>query len=203
LVDFLRQNNYCAANGGVSLGLAVQKERLRAGLQEARRRHFRTVVLAAERAAARRLRAAEAELERAMLRNVALEETLRHTGAEGQAWQDIARRHEGVAAGLRATLDNLTQMQSPCAGAEAAGAAADGDAEDAQSCCFELEQEQGEGAEAYGGRARACRSCGQAEACVLLLPCRHLCLCRGCEAGVWACPVCAVTKNASLHVLLN
>lgn len=203
MVDFLRQKNYCAANGGVSLGLAVQKERLRAGLQEARRRHFRTVVLAAERAAARRLRAAEAELERAMLRNVALEETLRHTGAERQAWQDIARRHEGVAAGLRARLDNLMQMQSPCAGAEAAGAGADGDAEDAQSCCFELEQERGEGAEASGGRAMACRSCGQAEACVLLLPCRHLCLCRGCEAGVWACPVCAVTKNASLHVLLN
>lgn len=190
---------------GVEIDALVrfEKERLRAGLQEARRRHFRTVVLAAERAAARRLRAAEAELERAMLRNVALEETLRHTGAERQAWQDIARRHEGVAAGLRARLDNLMQMQSPCAGAEAAGAGADGDAEDAQSCCFELEQEQGEGAEASGGRARACRSCGQAEACVLLLPCRHLCLCRGCEAGVWACPVCAVTKNASLHVLLN
>lgn len=190
---------------GVEIDALVrfEKERLRAGLQEARRRHFRTVVLAAERAAVRRLRAAEAELERAMLRNVALEETLRHTGAERQAWQDIARRHEGVAAGLRARLDNLMQMQSPCAGAEAAGAGADGDAEDAQSCCFELEQERGEGAEASGGRAMACRSCGQAEACVLLLPCRHLCLCRGCEAGVWACPVCAVTKNASLHVLLN
>ncbi|XP_066327532.1 probable BOI-related E3 ubiquitin-protein ligase 2 [Miscanthus floridulus] len=178
----------------------IENERLRAGLQEARRRHVRTVVSAVERAAARRLRAAEAELERALVRNAELDARLRQTEAEGQAWQDIARCHEGVAAGLRATLDNLMQTQSPCAGA----GAGEGDAEDAQSCCFELGQEQGEGAEASGGgRTRACRWCGAAEACVLLLPCRHLCLCRGCEAGVQACPVCAATKNASLHVLLH
>jgi hypothetical protein len=39
--------------------------------------------------------------------------------------------------GLRTTLDNL--MQSPRVGAE-------GDMEDAQSCCFEWKQEQDEGA---------------------------------------------------------
>ena len=155
------------------------------------------VLSAVERAAARRLRAAEAGLERALARNAELDERLRQTEAEGQAWQDMARSHEGVAAGLRAALDNL--MQSPRAGAE-------GDAEDAQSCCFEWkqEQEQGEDAEASGGgRTRACRWCGGAEACVLLLPCRHLCLRRGCEAGVQACPVCTATKNASLHALLH
>ena len=154
---------------------------------------------AVERAAARRLRAAEAGLERALARNAELDQRLRQTEAEGAAWQDLARSHEGVAAGLRAALDSLSPRD---------GSGAVGDAEDAQSCCFEWKQEQGHGEDAEasgGGRKRACRWCGEAEACVLLLPCRHLCLCRRCEgeAGVEACPVCAATKNASLHVLLS
>ena len=40
-------------------------------------------------------------------------------------------------------------------------------------------------------------------ACVLLLRCRHLSLCGACEPAVNTCPVCASTKNASLHVLLS
>uniref|UniRef100_A0A0A9CVZ2 RING-type domain-containing protein n=1 Tax=Arundo donax TaxID=35708 RepID=A0A0A9CVZ2_ARUDO len=116
---------------------------------------------------------------------------LRQMGAEGQAWQGIASSHEAAAAGLRTTLDQL--LQSPCAGAKGEGEA---EAEDAQSCCFEKEEREAD----RGGWA--CQACGEAEACVLLLPCRHLCLCGGCEAAVDVCPVCLATKNASLHVLL-
>ncbi|CAN6244497.1 unnamed protein product [Urochloa humidicola] len=174
--------------------IRVGNERLRAGLQEARRRHIKAVVSLAERAAARRLRAAEAELGRAVARSAELEERLRQAAAEGRAWRDVARGHEAVAAGLRAALDDLARRSPlpPRAG--------DGDAEDAESCCFEPQQEE-EVPEA-SGRSRACRSCGGAEACVLVLPCRHLCLCPGCDAAVEGCPVCAANKNASLHVVL-
>ena len=94
----------------------MQNERLRSGLEEARRRHARAVVSAVERAAARRLRAAEADLGRALARSAELDERLRQRVAEAQAWQGVDRSHEGAAAGLRATLDNL--MQSPCAAAK-------------------------------------------------------------------------------------
>ena len=160
---------------------------------------------AVERGAARRLRAAEADLARALARNVELGERVREMGAEGQAWQGIASGHEAAAAGLRATLEQLL-LQTPCAGA--ADEEGQGEVEDARSCCFEPERQRQEGADdddmARGSSStRACRACGAAEACVLLLPCRHLCLCGGCEAVVEACPVCAATKNASLHVLLS
>ncbi|XP_062219171.1 probable BOI-related E3 ubiquitin-protein ligase 2 [Phragmites australis] len=175
--------------------IRIENERLRAGLEEARRWHVRTVVSAVERAAARRLRDAEAALEHVLMRNVELEEKLRQMSSEGQAWRGIAENHEAVAAGLRATLDQI--LQSPRAGA-GTSAEGEGDADDARSCCFEREESTDDVA-----RTRACKACGGADACVLLLPCRHLCLCSACEAAVDACPVCAATKNASLHVLLS
>ncbi|XP_047064362.1 probable BOI-related E3 ubiquitin-protein ligase 3 [Lolium rigidum] len=174
--------------------MRVETERMRAGLDEAWRRHVRALVAAAERAAAVRLRAAEATLELARCRNAEMEEKLRQIGAEGQAWMGVAQRHEAVAAGLRATLEQL--LQSRCAAGE-------GDAEDVQSCCFETPAyDNAGGDEAASGAPAACRACGQGGACVLVLPCRHLSLCRACDASVDTCPVCAATKNASLHVLL-
>jgi E3 ubiquitin-protein ligase BOI-like protein len=188
-----------------SLWYVLQTERMRAGLEESRRRHVRALVSAAVRAAAGRLRAAEAALELARYRNATLSERLGQMNAEGQAWIGVAKSHEAVVVGLRATLDKL--LQSPCAAA-AEGAAGECEAEDARSCCFETSVAVGgnAGDDGEGGSDKsraACKACGEGESCVLLLPCRHLCLCPACDAAVDTCPVCAATKNASLHVLLS
>jgi E3 ubiquitin-protein ligase BOI and related proteins len=161
--------------------------------------HQDAVVAAVERLAAGRLRAAEAELERAWCRNAELEERLRQLTTVGQAWLGVARSHEAVAAGLRATLDQLL-LQQPVAGALAVD-----DAEDAQSCCFETDNTVAGAADGFDEAAAAssCKACRGADACVLLLTCRHLCLCRACDAAVDTCPVCAATKNATLQVLLS
>ncbi|CAN6241905.1 unnamed protein product [Urochloa humidicola] len=185
--------------------VTLEAERMRAGLEDARRRHAGALLAAACRAASGRLRAAEAEAARALRRNTELEEKARQLGAECEAWMGVARSHEAVAAGLRATLGQLLHQSPRALGTGGEGAAA----EDAQSCCFEAAPAAaGAGTSDDGAASRlktaACRSCGSGgEACVLLLPCRHLCLCRECEPSVDACPVCAVAKNGSLHVLFS
>ena len=173
---------------------------MRAALEAAWRRHARALASAVGRTAAGRMRAAESELDGALRRNGELEETARQMVAECQAWMGVARSHEAVAAGLRASLDQLLLQSPPCAVATGGACEGHGETEDARSCCFEPGCSGGRGPQ---GAVEECRSCGGGEACVLLLPCRHLCLCRACEAAVDACPVCAAAKNASLLVLVS
>ena len=102
-----------------------------------------------------------ADLEHALRRNAELEQKIQQMGAEARAWQGVAGSHEAVAAGLRATLDQLLQEAPP----RAEGV---GEAEDARSCCFERGCDDASPSGAGGGRTtRACRSCGEAGACVL------------------------------------
>ncbi|CAI9087992.1 OLC1v1022212C1 [Oldenlandia corymbosa var. corymbosa] len=54
-----------------------------------------------------------------------------------------------------------------------------------------------------GGGGRRCRNCGKEEASVLVLPCRHLCLCGGCGPSLQTCPICLCTKNGTLHINLS
>lgn len=51
--------------------------------------------------------------------------------------------------------------------------------------------------------ARWCRNCGKEESCVLILPCRHLCLCTVCGSSLHTCPICKTPKNVSLHVNMS
>ena len=49
-----------------------------------------------------------------------------------------------------------------------------------------------------------CRFCKKNEVCILLLPCRHLCLCKECDTRyAHNCPICGCTKNASMRVYLD
>ncbi|KAG8089952.1 hypothetical protein GUJ93_ZPchr0011g26873 [Zizania palustris] len=168
------------------------------------------LVRAASAAVARRLREKEAELEAARRRAAELEEHLRQATAETQAWCGLARSNEAVALGLRATLDHLLRA-APAQAAEGFGETcpalpviAPAAADDAQSCCFETNiAPTDDAASSPAGGKWSCKSCVEREATVLLLPCRHLCLCTACEPKLDACPVCLTAKNASVPIDIN
>nr|XP_034606404.1 BOI-related E3 ubiquitin-protein ligase 1-like [Setaria viridis] len=202
----------CQQGAEIDAIVRAECDRLRAGLEQARKRRCVELVRAAAAGAARVLRDREVELAAARRRAAELEERLRQAFAESQAWRDVARGNEAVAAGLRATLETVL-LGGAGAGAlapttkeveeEGFGDSADPveAADDARSCCF-VEAEDGAAAAAPASRW-ACRACGGGEASVLLLPCRHLCLCKSCEPRADGCPVCLAAKNAAIHVAAN
>ncbi|XP_039146241.1 probable BOI-related E3 ubiquitin-protein ligase 2 [Dioscorea cayenensis subsp. rotundata] len=193
--------------------IRLQNERLRSGVEEIRKRHCRAMLSALEDRVAKRMMEKDAELEMARRRNADLEEKLRQLASENQIWFNVARNNEAVVSGLRSTLEQAL-LQNAAVGVPPVEGVGDSDGgafavDDAQSCCFEAriaggdEEADAERKNKALKRRMECKVCGEREACVLVLPCRHFCLCRDCESFVDTCPVCQSAKNGNLHVFLS
>lgn len=196
-------------------------------VEERRKRQSRMLVSAIEGGVIKKLKEKEEEVQRIGKINWVLQERVKTLFVENQLWRDLAQSNEATANTLRNNLEQVLAHVSEerlCNGGGAAAAA-----DDAESCCDsndcgrEEEEEEkagrcklaGEGLKDKvvlatvpgggdcGGGNRMCKKCGERESCVLLLPCRHLCLCTSCGSTHYTCPVCNSNMTASLHVNMS
>ncbi|XP_014517139.1 BOI-related E3 ubiquitin-protein ligase 1 [Vigna radiata var. radiata] len=175
--------------------LAHHTEKVRMELEEQKVRQSRILASAIQEAMAKKLKEKDEEIQRMGKLNWALQERVKNLCVENQIWRDLAQTNETTANYLRTNLEQVLAH----AGEERATVA-----EDAQSSCGSNDAAEGcEDTAASGGGARLCRSCGVRESVVLLLPCRHLCLCRMCGSTVRNCPICDSGMDASVHVNLS
>lgn len=226
------KNNSCAAPFsflGEDISLQIQQqqfdidrlisqhmEKVRLEIEEKRKRQASRIIESIEMGMMKRLRAKEVEIEKMGKMNWALEEKVKSLCMENQIWRDLAQTNEATANALRTNLEQVLaqvkdepQHQNDCAAALM---------DDAQSCCGSSGGQNDDGWRAVkgsggeegtsgsgssSGTSRSCRNCGKEESCVLLLPCRHLCLCTVCGSSLHTCPVCKSTKNASVHVNMS
>ncbi|RWW39612.1 hypothetical protein BHE74_00055050 [Ensete ventricosum] len=174
-----------------------QTAKVRAEMAERRKRLMRQILAAMEEGVSKRLKAKEDEIASIGKLNWALEERIKGLCMENQIWRDLALSKEATANVLRTNLEQVLAAQVRV---EEEGAAT---ASDAESCCRGDNGEDGaeEGTKAGGWRI-ACRSCREREPSVLLLPCRHLCLCLECGPAVDACPIDQV-KTQSIRSYLG
>ncbi|TKY68564.1 BOI-related E3 ubiquitin-protein ligase 3 [Spatholobus suberectus] len=199
-------------------------EKVKVELEEKLKKQARRLIEAIEAGMMKSLKAKEEEILKIEKLNGALEEKVRSLCIENQIWRDLAQTNEATANALRTNLEQLLAQFGADGGGAAAAPAME---EDAESCCGSSDEgwrtvatgaqdKEGEGTSGVkennndnDGRSggvserRLCRKCGKEESCVLILPCRHLCLCTVCGSSVHACPVCKSFKNASVHVSMT
>ncbi|CAL5412872.1 unnamed protein product [Camellia sinensis] len=195
-------------------------------LEEKQKQHARLLVSAIGDGVMKKMKEKDEQIQRMGKLNWVLQERVKSLYVENQLWRDLAQTNEAAANSLRSHLEQVLAHVSDdrpsivgCGG----GAAAE---EDAESCCGSndygrdgeevevvgrrmLAVEGGDkvavgGSSSGGGGKRLCKKCGERESCVLVLPCRHLCLCTPCGSKYHhTCPVCNSYMNASVNVNLS
>ncbi|KAI3828404.1 hypothetical protein L1987_02505 [Smallanthus sonchifolius] len=200
-------------------------EKVRTEIGEMRRRNSSRLAAAYE-GIMNKLKTKDDEILKIGQLNRSLEEKVKSITVENQIWRELAQTNEATANALRNNLQQvLTEIQLQQQQQQHRLDLADG-GDDAQSQCgsnFEEDHRQvvddGGGerkvnnpkdeseyckrSSRYGRLNRRCRNCGEEESCVLLLPCRHLCVCNRCVSSIDICPVCNSTKSAGVHVNMS
>lgn len=160
--------------------------KIRSEVEERREANKRRIVAAVEDVIVNKLRAKEEEVDKMIKFNRALHEKLKSLSIENQMWRDLAQSNEATVTTLRTSIEQV--MRNRAMGAD-----------DSQSCCSSNNGGEEEDSN-VNNAGNWCRKCRKKESCVLLLPCRHLCVCTMCGLGLNVCPVCKLTKNASVVI---
>ncbi|GAB2268216.1 hypothetical protein Dimus_003194 [Dionaea muscipula] len=194
----------------VDMFLKVQNERLRYAVQQ----QMGVLLGRLELRAMTMVRDKEQDLAKVRMKTKELEECLRSAETEIEAWQRTAKENEAMVIGLNSMLQQVKHNYPSSIDINGAAAAA----EYAQSVCEYdssspaplnsnncSSRKRGKGVADEGGKRRKsgmgwCRGCHYWGACMVFLPCRHLCSCKSCEGFLQLCPVCHSVKQAIIEV---
>ncbi|KAG8390903.1 hypothetical protein BUALT_Bualt01G0131900 [Buddleja alternifolia] len=168
--------------------LKLQGDRLRQAIAEKFQASQLQTISYVEDKVLQKLREKEAEVEDINKKNMELELRMEQFALEANAWQQRAKYSENTINTLRLNLQQV-YVQSR----DSKEGCGDSEIDDTASCSknrYEMKE------------SMMCKVCGVNEVCMLLLPCKHLCLCKECESKFSLCPVCQSSKYIGMEVYM-
>ncbi|KAL2347330.1 hypothetical protein Fmac_001330 [Flemingia macrophylla] len=186
--------------------MKLQKEQLSKGVRDMKQKHMAALLSSIEKGINTKLKEKEVEIENMNQKNRELAERIKQVAVEAQSWHYRAKYNESVVNVLRSNLQQAIS-QGAEQGKEGFG---DSEVDDDASYIYSNNFLNIPGAPInstykshQGMENLTCRACKTKEVSILLIPCRHLCLCKDCEGFVRVCPVCQSIKTASVEVYLS
>ncbi|KAF3944576.1 hypothetical protein CMV_028972 [Castanea mollissima] len=187
--------------------IKIQEEHLAKGVRDLKQRHMASFLATVEKGVIKKLREKEIEIDNMNRKNKELVEKIKQVAIEAQNWHYRAKYNESIVNVLKSNL-----QQAISQGAEQ-GKEGFGDSEVDDTASY---IDPNNYLSIPGGPSKSisrnyqglkehmtCRACKAREVCMLLMPCRHLCLCKDCDGLISACPVCQLMKTASVQVYLS
>lgn len=188
-------------NAEIDQFLRSQEEQFRQALDEKTRRFQMDILASLEEAALRKLRDKDLEVESMNKKNMELEEKMKQLSMEAHAWQYRVKCSETMINALKFNLQQAyaqnRESKEGCGDSEVDDAAScfNADIGDFQSFIYKENRDLKD--------QRTCKVCRSNDVCILLLPCRHLCLCKDCESRLDVCPLCRSFKSASMQIYMS
>lgn len=139
------------------------------------------------------MREKEAELEKATRRHAELEARAAQLAREAQTWQVRATNLEAEVSSLKTHIHQVISSRAMAAKHRMIGH--EEEAEDTESAYVDPKR-----IELIGP---SCRICWRKLATVMVLPCRHLVVCKGCNNTMRVCPICLNEKNSSVEIFFS
>ncbi|KAG6475161.1 probable BOI-related E3 ubiquitin-protein ligase 2 [Zingiber officinale] len=177
--------------------IKLEGERLRKSIiEKLQMKQFQTIASLEEKIR-RKVREKESEMEDINKRNAELEEQLKQLALEASTWQQRAKYNESLINSLKYNLEQLYAQRKDTK--EGCG---DSEVDDAASCCngdmgLQLMSKQNNDV-----LSKVCKACGVNDICMLLLPCKHVCLCKECESKLSFCPSCHTSKLIGMEIYM-
>ncbi|OMO80181.1 S-ribonuclease binding protein, SBP1, pollen [Corchorus olitorius] len=187
--------------------IKIQEEHLTKGIRDMKQRHMASFLSAIEKGVSKKLREKDMELESMNRKNKELVERIKQVAAEAQNWHYRAKYNESVVNVLKSNLQQAIS-QGAEQGKEGFG---DSEVDDAASyidpnnfLSIPVGGSKSVSKNHQGMKEQMiCRACKAKEVSILLMPCRHLCLCKDCDVFIKVCPVCQVMKTGGVPVYLS
>ncbi|KAI4328217.1 hypothetical protein L6164_020590 [Bauhinia variegata] len=186
--------------------IKLQKEQIAKGVRDMKQKHMASLLASIEKGVSKKLKEKDVEIENMNRKNKELAERIKQVALEAQNWHYRAKYNESVVNVLKNNLQQAIS-QGVEQGKEGFG---DSELDDAASYIDPNNFLSIPGASVksasknnQGMEHLICRACKVKEVSMLLMPCRHLCLCTDCDGLINVCPVCQMIKTASVQVYLS
>lgn len=180
--------------------IKLQEENILKGVREINQRHAISLLNSLEKGVSRKLQEKEVEIENMNRKNRELGDRIKQVAMEAQSWHYRAKYNESVVNVLKGNIQQLME-QGTAQAREGSGESEVDDAVSSSNHQRIVSESRNKGPGNHPPPPR-CRACNSKQVSVLMLPCRHLCLCADCEGFIDVCPVCQVMKTASVHVYM-
>ncbi|KAF5768166.1 putative transcription factor C2H2 family [Helianthus annuus] len=123
-------------------------------------------------------------------KNMELEMQVEELAVKAVTWQQRAKYNENM---INTLKYNLQQVYAQ--GKDSKEGCGDSEIDDTASWCNGRAHLLCKGTNG----AMTCMVCRVNEVCMLLLPCKHLCLCKECESKLGMCPFCQCSKYIGME----